>query len=81
MKIGKIIYITVIVLLVAVFAVSAFHVGSYWLASRHEQKQLEELAAMKEQAAQQDTQQRCHKDKQKPGCVQFPYFIVQAGLR
>ena len=56
MKIGKIIYITVIVLLVAVFAVSAFHVGSYWLASRQEQKQLEELAAMKEQAAQQDTQ-------------------------
>lgn len=56
MKIGKIIYITVIVLLVAVFAVSAFHVGSYWLTSHQQQKQMEELAAMKEQAAQQSTQ-------------------------
>ena len=56
MKIGKIVYITVIVLLVAVFAVSAFKVGSYWLSSSKQQNEFEDLAAMKEQAAQQDTQ-------------------------
>ena len=56
MKIGKIVYITVIVLLVAVFAVSAFKVGSYWLSSSKQQSEFEDLAAMKEQAAQQDTQ-------------------------
>lgn len=56
MKIGKIVYVTVIVLLVAVFAVSAFKVGSYWLSSNKQQSEFEDLAAMKEQAAQQDTQ-------------------------
>lgn len=55
MKFGKIVYIAVIVLLVAVFAVSAFHVGDYWLDSKKEQSQFDELAAMKEQAAQQTT--------------------------
>ena len=55
MKLGKIVYIVVIVLLVAVFAVSAFHVGSYWFTSAKEKNQFDELAAMKEQAAQQTT--------------------------
>ena len=40
-------------LLVAVFAVSAFKVGSYWLSSSKQQSEFEDLAAMKEQAAQQ----------------------------
>lgn len=53
MKFGKIIYIAVIVLLVAVFAISAFQVGSYWFSSNKEQSQFDDLAAMKEQAAQQ----------------------------
>lgn len=53
MKLGKIVYIAVIVLLVAVFAVSAFHVGSYWFSSNKQQSQFDELAAMKDQAAQQ----------------------------
>jgi len=55
MKMGKIVYIAVIVFLVAVFAFSAFHVGSYWFASSKQQNEFDELAAKKEQAAQQAT--------------------------
>ena len=53
MKLGKVVYIAIILLLVAVFAVSAFHVGSYWFTSAKEKNQFDELAAMKEEAAQQ----------------------------
>lgn len=56
MKLGKIVYIAVIVLLVAVFGISAFHVGDYFLESNKEQGQFEDLAALKEQAAQQSSQ-------------------------
>ncbi len=55
MKIGKIIYIAVILILVAVFAFSAFQVGSYLLASNKEQGQFDELAALRDQAAQNAT--------------------------
>ena len=55
MKLGKIVYIAVIILLVAVFAISAFRVGSYWLETNKEKNQFDELAALKEQAAQQAT--------------------------
>ncbi len=55
MKIGKIVYIAIIVILVAVFAVSAFQVGSYFLESSKEQSQFDDLAAMKDQAAQNST--------------------------
>ena len=47
MKLGKIVYIVIIVALVAVFGISAFHVGDYLLESRKEQSQFDELAAMK----------------------------------
>ena len=53
MKLGKIVYITVIVVLIAVFGISAFHVGSYFLESKQEQEQFQELANLKDQAAQQ----------------------------
>ena len=53
MKLGKIAYIAVIVILIGVFGFSAFQVGSYFLASRQQQNEFDELAAMKEQAAQQ----------------------------
>ena len=55
MKLGKIVYIVIIVILVAVFGISAFHVGDYLLESRKEQSQFDELAALKEQAAQNST--------------------------
>ncbi len=55
MKIGKIIYIAVILILVAVFAFSAFQVVSYLLASNKEQGQFDELAALRDQAAQNAT--------------------------
>ena len=55
MKLGKIVYIVIIVALVAVFGISAFHVGDYLLESRKEQSQFDELAAMKDQAAQNST--------------------------
>ena len=55
MKLGKIVYIAVIVILIGVFGFSAFQVGSYFLASRQQQNEFDELAAMKEQAAQQAT--------------------------
>lgn len=55
MKMGKFIYTAVVILLIAVFGISAYKVGSYWLASNKEQSQFEDLAAMKEQAAQQAT--------------------------
>ena len=54
-KLGKIVYIAVIVILIGVFGFSAFQVGSYFLASRQQQNEFDELAAMKEQAAQQAT--------------------------
>ena len=47
MKLGKIVYIIIILLLVAVFAVSAFHVGSYWFTSAKEKDQFDALAAIK----------------------------------
>ena len=53
MKLGKAVYIAVIVILVAVFGISAFHVGSYFLASNKEQGEFDDLAAMRDQAAQQ----------------------------
>ena len=52
MKLGKVVYIAIILLLVAVFAVSAFHVGSYWFTSAKEKNQFDELAAMKEEDIQ-----------------------------
>lgn len=53
MKIGKIAYIAVVAILVAVFGFSAFQVGSYLLDSRKEKDQFDEIASMKEEAAQQ----------------------------
>ena len=56
MKLGKIAYIAVIVILIGVFVFSGIQVGSYLLESRQQQSQFDELAAMKEQAAQQATE-------------------------
>ena len=53
MKLGKFAYILILVILVAVFGVSAWHVGGYFVESNREQGQFDELAAMKEQALQQ----------------------------
>ena len=56
MKIKKILYLVVIVVLVGVFAFSAFQVGSYFLESKKQQSEFDELAAMRDQAAQQATE-------------------------
>ena len=56
MKLGKIVYIAVIAILIGVFVFSGIQVGSYLLESRQQQSQFDELAAMKEQAAQQATE-------------------------
>ena len=53
MKIRKLAYIAVVVLLALIFGFSAYRVGDYVLESRKARKEFEELAAMKEQAAQQ----------------------------
>ena len=53
MKLSKFAYIAILVILVAVFGVSAWHVGSYFLESSREQEKFDELAALKEQALQQ----------------------------
>lgn len=51
----KALYIITILLLVAVFGVSAFHVGSYFLEGRESEKQYDELTAIKDAAAQNAT--------------------------
>lgn len=48
MKLGKIIYIAVIVILVAVFAFSAFYVGSYFYEANQQQSEYDDLAAIVE---------------------------------
>ena len=53
MKLSKFAYIAILLILVAIFGVSAWHVGGYFLESHREQEQFDELAAMKEQMLQQ----------------------------
>ena len=44
MKIGKVLYFLLIVVLIAVFAFSAYYVGSYFFEGKEQQAQYDELA-------------------------------------
>ena len=55
MKIGKIAYIAILAVLIALFGFSAFKVGSYFLDSYQAQKEFEEMSAMRDQAARQES--------------------------
>lgn len=64
MKLGKVLYIIAILVFLAVFCVSGFHVGKYFLESRQQQEHYDNLASIVEsiQNAQPESTQPPHQD-------------------